>query len=287
MHFDKELMMNSQKHVFHTKHDFKPELGWAAFQLLSEINSNGISSADLHVIAKAVGSPLTKRSGLNKVLTSMQDVGLIKKMQSGVTLSKAGKALAKGLGGYEVGFYTAVHCLYSWKWIWDRNTHRASPSWSYREVLKQILNSGSVGIDSDEIVLRLVSAAEKKFNTDKVSFSRSSVSGVTMWLEAQALPLIRKEGLRIIRQNLSTSMADAMRLHLSALCALDRGEIILDRKSIQLLSESILIQTDELVRVVEDFVRDSDEFLFISAVPNRVIFKDSRDPFIQWVVSDQ
>ena len=286
MHFDEELMMKSQNHVFHTKHDFKPELGWATFQLLSEIDSKGISPTGLYFIAKTIGSPLTKRSGLSKILTSMQDVGLIEKMQSRITLSKAGKALAEGLGGYEVGFYTAVHCLYSWKWIWDRNIHIASPSWSYREVLKQILNSGSIGIDSDEIVLRIVSAAEKKFDTDKVSFSRSSVSGVTMWLEAQALPPIRKEGRRIIRHNLSVSMADSIRLHLSALCALDRGEIILDKKNIQLLAESVLIQTNELVRIVEDFVSDSDEFLFISAVPNRVIFKGSRDPFIKWVVRE-
>ena len=276
--------MKSQVHVFHTKHDFKPELGWAAFQLVSETGSNGISLADLHVIAKAVGSPLTKRSGLNKILTSMQDVGLIEKMQSGVTLSKAGRALANGLGGYEVGFCTAVHCLYAWKWIWDRNIQNASPSWSYREVLKQILSSGSVGVDSDEIVLRLVFAAEEKFNTVRVSFSRSSVSGVTMWLEAQALPLIKKEGPRIICQDFSAPMADSMRLHLAALCALGSGETILDKKNMQLLAESVLIRTNELVSLVEDFVRDSDEFLFIPAIPNRVTFKGSKDPFIKWVV---
>ena len=29
--------MKSLRHVFHTRHDFKPDLGWEAFQLLSEI----------------------------------------------------------------------------------------------------------------------------------------------------------------------------------------------------------------------------------------------------------
>ena len=277
--------MKSPIHVFHTKHDFKPDLGWSAFQLLTEISSGGISPTKLHNIAKAVGSPLVQRSNLNKLLTSMQDVGLIEKTQEGVTLSKAGRTLAKGLGGYEIGFRAAVHCLYAWRWIWDGNSKVASPSWSYREVLRQILGSGSIGVDSDEIVLRLVSVAEQHFGAAKISFSRSSVSGVTMWLEAQALPLIKREGKRIRRQSLSP-MADSIRLHLASLCSLSNGEAVLNDKRMQLLAESFLIQTDELIGPVEDFIRDSDEFLFIPSVPNRIVFNGSEDPFIEWIVRE-
>ena len=276
--------MKLHHHVFHTKHDFKPDLAWEAFQLLSETPLDGISPANLHAISKAVGSPLAQRSGLNKLLTSMQDVGLTEKTQEGVTLSKAGRALAKGLGCYEVGFRAAVHCLYAWKWVWDGNDKVASPSWSYREVLRQILNSGFVGIDSDEIVLRLVSVAEERFGEVKVSFSRSSVSGVTMWLEAQVLPVIKREGKHILRQNSPTPMADSLRLHLASLCALGSDEAVLDDEKMQLLAESFLIQIDELIGPVEDFARDSDEFLFIPSVPNRVVFNGSEDPFIEWIV---
>jgi hypothetical protein len=276
--------MKSNVHVFHTKHDFKPELGWAAFQLLAQIDSDGISASNLHNIAKMVGSALTQRSDLNKLLASMQDVGLIEKTQKGVVLSVGGRALTKGIGGYEVGFRAAVHCLYAWKWIWEQNTQVASPSWSYRQVLGQILRSGSVGIDPDEIVLQLVSTAEEYFKAAKVSFSRSSVSGVTMWLESQALPLVQKEGHRIRYQNASTPTADSMRLHLAALCGLNSGEVVLDNKNMQLLAESVLIRPDELVSSIEDFMHDSEEFLLISAIPNRVIFKDTKDPFIEWIV---
>ena len=283
-HVDRELTMKSNVHVFHTKHDFKPELGWAAFQLLAQIDSDGISASNLHNIAKMVGSALTQRSDLNKLLASMQDVGLIEKTQKGVVLSAGGRALTKGIGSYEVGFRTAVHCLYAWKWIWEQNTQVASPSWSYRQVLGQILSSGSVGIDPDEIVLQLVSTAEEYFKAAKVSFSRSSVSGVTMWLESQALPLVQKEGHRIRCQNASTPTADSMRLHLAALCGLNSGEVVLDNKNMQLLAESVLIRPDELVSSIEDFMHDSEEFLLISATPNRVIFKDTKDPFIEWIV---
>ncbi len=276
--------MKSRVHVFHTKHDFNPKLAWAAFQLLAEIDSDGISATNLHNVAKVVGSPLIQRSNLSKLLGSMQDVGLIEKTQDGVVLSKGGRALAKGLGGYEIGFRAAVHCLYAWKWVWEQNTKVASPSWSYRQVLKQILSSGSAGIDPDEIVLQLVFTAEEQFKAVKVSFSRSSVSGVTMWLESQALPLIRKEGHRIRYQNASIPMADSMRLHLAALCGLNSGEVVLDDENMQLLAESVLIRPDELVNSIEDFMHDSKEFLLISTTPNRIIFKGTKDPFIEWIV---
>lgn len=278
--------MKSPRHVFHTRHDFKPSLGWEAFQLLSDLPSDGIPASNLHTISKAVGSPLGRLSNLTKLLASMQDVGLIKKTREGIALSKAGKFLAKGIGSYESGFYTAVHCLYAWKWIWDGDKKTASPSWSYREVLRQILNSGSIGVDSDEIVLRLVSVAEEDFGKVKVSFSRASVSGVTGWLEGQVLPLVKKEGKRILYQNSSIPMADAIRLHLAALCSLKKGEIVLDNEKMQLLAESFLIQTDRLIGLLEDFARDTDEFLFISSVPNRVVFNGSEDPFIEWIVKE-
>ena len=278
--------MKSPRHVFHTRHDFKPDLGWEAFQLLSEIPSDGISASNLHTISKAVGSPLARLSNLTKLLASMQDIGLTEKTQEGVALSTAGRALAKGIGCYEIGFRAAVHCLYAWKWIWDGDNKTASPSWSYRELLRLILSAGSRGIDSDDIVLRLVSAAEEHFGKVKVSFSRASVSGVTVWLEGQVLPLVRKEGKRILCQNSSIPMADAIRLHLTSLCSLEKGEIVLDDEKMQLLAESFLIQTDKLLGLLEDFARDTDEFLFISSVPNRVVFNGSEDPFIEWIVKE-
>lgn len=216
----------------------------------------------------------------------MQDIGLIEKTREGVVLSKAGRALAKGIGCYETGFHAAIHCLYAWKWIWDGDDKIASPSWSYREVLRQILNSGSIGVDSDEIVLRLVSVAEEHFGKVKISFSRASVSGVTVWLEGQALPLVRREGKRVLCQNSSIPMADVIRLHLAALCSVDNGEVVLDDRKVQLLAESFLIQTDGLIGSLENFARDTNEFLFISSVPNRVVFNGSEDPFIEWIVKE-
>ena len=81
-------------------------------------------------------------------------------------------------------------------------------------------------------------------------------------------------------------MADAIRLHLAALCSLGKGEIVLDNEKMQLLAESFLIQTDRLIGLLEEFARDTDEFLFILSVPNRVVFNGSEDPFIEWIVKE-
>jgi hypothetical protein len=220
---------------------------------------------------------------LNKLLTAMLEVGLVERTQEEVRLSRAGEALAAGIGRYETGFRMAVHCLYAWKWIWDGDATTASPSWSYREVLRHILAAGSTGIDVDEIVLRVVAAAER-FDAVKVSFSRSSVSGVTLWLVTQALPLITKRGQRIFLHNASAPLPDSVRLHVAALCALGGGEATLNDENRQLLAESLLIGADECVGLVTAMIQDYGEFLFVPTVPSRVIFKGAEDPFIIWMI---
>src|SRR5262245_53473259 len=112
--------MNGARHVFHTRHDFTPEFAWAAFQLLAGVGSAGIDTSGLYDIAKATASPLTKRTDLSKLLAAMDEVGLTERKREHVTLSAAGESLAKSLGCYREGFCVAVHCLYSWTWLWGR-----------------------------------------------------------------------------------------------------------------------------------------------------------------------
>jgi len=272
-----------QRHVFHTRHDFTPEFAWAAFQLLDGIGSAGLATSDLHNIAKFTASPLTKRADLSKLLAAMEEIGLTKRRREHVALSAAGESLAKSLGRYREGFCAAVHCLYSWTWLWKGNA-MATPSWSYREVCRQLLDTGTIGIGADELVLRVVSSATKAFQVEKVSFSRSSGAGVIMGLEAQVPPMIQKRGTRIFTHNISSPIADPLRLHAAALCAYKGGEVSLDSSNIRLLAECFLMPADELIGQVIEYVRDSMEFLLIPSAPPRLIFNRSEDPFINWIV---
>lgn len=276
-------MRDNSRHVFHTRHDFTPELAWAAFQLLDGIGADDMAISDLYNIARATASPLTRRADLSKLLAAMVEVGLMERRRDHITLSVAGKSLAKSLGRYREGFCIAVHCLYSWAWLWNGG-ETATPSWSYREVCRQLLTAGAVGVGADELVLRVVSSATKAFRAEKISFSRSSVSGVTTWLEAQAPPLIQRRGGRIFTHSISGPMADPMRLHVAALCANEGGEASLDSRGVRLLAECFLMPVDELVSHIVEFARGSKEFLLIPGAHPRLIFNRSDDPFINWVI---
>jgi hypothetical protein len=270
------------RHVFHTRHDFTPEFAWAAFQLLAEFGDEGLSPTDLHDISKATASPLSKRADLNKVLAGMEDVGLIERGREHVALSPTGKRIAASVGRYKEGFHTAVHCLYFWTWQWKRDTI-ATPSWSYREVCRQLLNAGPSGIEGDELVLRLVATARNHFDAEKISFSKASVTGVTMWLEAQPVPLIHKIGGRIYTQRSYAPTAASLSLNIAALCLKNSGEATLDPQNLRLLAECLLIPVEDLSAYIASHAQETKAFLFVPSTPNRLVLAEMEDPLIGWM----
>jgi hypothetical protein len=176
--------MEQLEHTFHTRHDFTPELGWAAFQLLAEMGDAGTTMEGLDAAARTLASPMARRSDLRKLLRSMDELGLLRRSPGKLSLSTTGRALAASAGRYEPGFFAGIHCLYAWGWQWGCRSELATPSWSYRQVCREIRIAGPLGIEPDAIVLK-VAAAGERFGADRVSFSRSSVNGVTAWLNSQ------------------------------------------------------------------------------------------------------
>jgi hypothetical protein len=275
-------MVRSAAHTFHTRHDFTPELGWAAFQLVYEIGRAGADSAALEDAARAATSPLARRSDLTKVLASLEDLDLLARDGKAVALTDFGQALAAGVGAYETGFRAAVHCIYAWQWLWEGDREHASPSWSYREVCRHLLSSPPAGIASDDLVLRVVDAASL-FNAQRVSFSRSSVSGVVNWLMAQTPPLVEQVGKNVARVRGQAPSSTSLRLNLAAACALKGGRVSLDGDALNLLAESVLIPPDELWLPVVEYARDSVEFKFIPGGRGTVVFDHGEDAFVRWV----
>lgn len=239
-----------QPHVFHTKHDFSPDLAWAAFCLLAQRDTAAPTAAELQQMAQVTASPLARRADLHKLLSSMQELGLVERQDDGYQLSEAGECLASHAGRSETGFRAAVHCLYSWKWLGDARPNVATPSWSYRTVCREILTAGVTGVEQDELVLRVVDAA-RCFGAEKVSFSRSSVHGVAMWLQAQAPSLITRKGSRIFAALPGTVSATSAQFHLTALCRTGNGQSTLNSANVRLLAESWLVSSSEVMRTVE------------------------------------
>jgi hypothetical protein len=142
------------EHTFHTRHDFTPELGWAAFQLLAELGGEGTTPNGLEAAARVLASPLARRADLRKLLLSLEELGLVRRDGDRLTLSGAGRALAGSAGRYEAGFNAGVHCLYYWRWLWGGCQSMATPSWSYRQVCREIRLAGPLGIEPDAVVLK-------------------------------------------------------------------------------------------------------------------------------------
>jgi hypothetical protein len=275
-------MARTADHTFHTRHDFTPEFGWAAFQLLYEIDRPAIAPSDLEKAARNATSPLARLGDLSKVLASLEELGLLSRDGKTVGLTEFGRALASGLGAYETGFRAAVHGVYAWKWLWDKDHKRASPPWSYRQVCSQLLASPPTGIAADDLVLRVVDAAGV-FKAERVSFSRSSVSGVVHWLAAQTPPLVEMTGKKVTRARGQITSPTMLRVNLAAMCALEGGPTSLDGKALELLAEAVLVPPDELWLSVVEYVRDSAEFTFIPGGRGTVAFNRSDDAFIQSV----
>jgi hypothetical protein len=134
----------------------------------------------------------------------------------------------------------------------------------------------------DDLVLGVIDAASS-FAVEKVSFSRSSVSGVVNWLMAQSPPLVEQVGKKITRVRGQAPSATLLRVNLAAACALEGGRFSLDGPALRLVAESVLVPPDELWLPVVEFARDSAEFAFIPGGRGTVVFDQTEDEFIRWL----
>ncbi|MCI0456377.1 MAG: hypothetical protein L0Z62_05295 [Gemmataceae bacterium] len=271
------------EHTFHTRHDFTPELGWAAFQLLAEFGAEGTTLEGLEQTARTLASPMTRRSDLGKLLRSMDELGLLGKATDRLSLSVAGRALAASAGRYEPGFCAGIHCLYAWNWLWGRREELATPSWSYRQVCREIRTAGPLGIEPDAIVLK-VAAAGERFGAERVSFSRSSVNGVTAWLKAHSPPLVGQAGARLHALPHLRPGPTTVRFHVAALCALHGGEARVHGENAELLADGLLLPSQELSLVLEESLGNSQEFHLFGGHAKRIAYHGSTDSFLEWIV---
>jgi hypothetical protein len=125
--------------------------------------------------------------------------------------------------------------------------------------------------------------AAGRFDAERVSFSRSSVAGVTTWLRAQSPPLVEGHGTTILRARGQPPAPSLLRLNLAALCALEGGKVPLDGEAMDRLAESMLVPPDELWLPTVEYTRESREFCFVQGGKGAVVFQGSGDPFVRFV----
>jgi hypothetical protein len=277
------LSVEYTEHTFHTRHDFTPQLGWAAFQLLAEFGADGTTLDGLEEAARTLASPLARRADPGKLLRSLEEIGLLERSADRLSLSAAGRALAASAGRYEPGFCAGIHCLYAWGWLWGRHPEQATPSWSYRQVCREIRTAGPLGIEPDAIVLK-VAAAGERFGAERVSFSRSSVNGVTAWLKAHSPPLVGQVGTRLHALSHPQPGPTTVRFHAAALCALHGGHAGVQGETAELLADGLLLPPQELPLALEESLGNSPEFHLFGGRALRIAYRGSTDPFLEWIV---
>lgn len=270
------------EHTFHTRHDFTPELGWAAYQLLGEMPGGVASLHSLSSAAALLASPLARREDLRKLLRSMEELGLVVRGGDDFSLTSAGRTLALSAGRYQAGFVTAVHTLYAWTWMWSGDPGVATPSWSYRRVCRAIREAGTTGIEPDAVVAQVVTGGAR-FGTDRVSFSRASVGGVTSWLKAQLPALVETSGGRVRPRLGYRPGLGCVRYQVAALCRLGRGTGSLTGEAGGQLADSLLIPPTEVASILRETLESDREFHLL-AKSQRVVYRGSQDPFLDWIV---
>jgi hypothetical protein len=225
---------------------------------------------------------LARRADLRKLISSLEELELVRRDGDRLALSAAGRALADSAGRYEAGFNAGVHCLYAWLWLWDGREGVATPSWSYRQVCREIRLAGPMGIEADAVVLKVATAGER-FGAERVSFSRSSVNGVTGWLKAQVPPLVDHAGGRLRPVGHPRPGLTVFRFQVAALCSLHDGDTSIEAGAAEQLADALVLPPQELRWVLEEFLGSSDEFSLLGG-GKRIIYRGSSDAFLEWIV---
>ncbi len=238
--------MRALTHRFHTRHDFTPELGWETFRLLS-LFDEPTSTAGLKALADQLGSPLRHRKGVEKILASLSDVLLVQKQEDRYCLTSLGEKFSSLDTGWSSVFKAAVHSLYYW--LWDDKYIVANPSWSYKEVCRFIREKGIHGVTADEIVIYVTLSAKKRFNCRSVSFSRSSVAGVTGWLMALDPPLVISQNGRLRINPLVSPSADTVDYALAGASSYFGNPIVLHPLVLDLIGVSLLMSGDQVLEM--------------------------------------
>lgn len=100
-------------HSSHIRYDFTPELGRVAFQIVCGISWESAPSVTLKDIAQAMTSLLARRSNLSKLLTSLNDLGLLVPDGKGVVLTEFGHPPGAGIIAYENVYWATNHYIYA------------------------------------------------------------------------------------------------------------------------------------------------------------------------------
>jgi hypothetical protein len=127
--------------------------------------------------------------------------------------------------------------------------------------------------------LEIVKRARSRFGAVQVSFSRSSVSGILNWLEAQSLSLIARKKGRVYPAPGTARSADTIAAVLAAAAGRIGNPLRLEPDLLYWIAASLLLPRDAAFEAVRQHANVGDAVVWIEGVPPAVFIAPSADPF--------
>jgi hypothetical protein len=180
-------------YVFHVLHNARPEYELEIFHLLEDGQESSYEKLlqDGEQMGYAIGYQVKTERQLKDVLQVLRDLDLVDRRQ--VQLTDKGQTIAQLVYKKPELFTEMIHFLYYTSWQ-ETNKPEKCFSWSYRTLCNYLWQQGSFVIDKPALSSLISSEASEAFQIHSVSFSPSSVTGITIWLEALNPPVILQDG---------------------------------------------------------------------------------------------
>jgi hypothetical protein len=194
---------------FHVRHDFQPGFAYELLLLL-HASSEGQTEEKLHDTAHNQGFELCQRKSYDKLLKSLNELGLIERHEKKIVLTTIGQIVSEVALFQNPLLPEIIHFLYYTLFDSEKDMRF---SWSYQTVCQYLWTTAPCTINRDHLVNVVVQKAASCFGENSISFSTQSVMGVLYWVESLSPACLDKLGKVFSRRIYCPIETFALALH--------------------------------------------------------------------------
>lgn len=163
---------------FHVRHDLQPAFTYELLMLLRGKETEQTED-DLRSAAHNQGFNLRQRRSYDKLLKSLEELGIVEKRRKAFVLTEIGEIISEAILFQNTLLGEIIHFLYYTLFDADDSLRF---SWSYRTVCKNLWMTAPCTINRDRLVNIVTQNALDDFEENSISFSTQSVMGILYWL---------------------------------------------------------------------------------------------------------
>jgi hypothetical protein len=147
--------------------------------MLLQAIPEGQTEEELQVEAQVQGYTLRQRTSYGKLISSLEELGIIEKAHKLLRLTDQGRIISEVSLFQRQLLGELIHFLYYTVFASDENLRF---SWSYRTVCDHLWMTAPCTLNRDRLVNIVVQNAIDQFGETSISFSTQSVLGILYWV---------------------------------------------------------------------------------------------------------